>query len=708
MSDTPTVRPGLPHPLGSTLLEDGVNFAVFSANATKMELCLFDGPDLKDETRIELPQCTNQIWHGSVVGLKAGQVYGYRAHGEYAPDQGHRFNPHKVLLDPYAKAIGRPLVKWGQELSSYKQGDPGADLTFSEEDSAGLAPLGMVMDTSFDWEGDKPLQTPWHHTMIYEMHVKGFTKKLTALPEHLRGTYAGVCSDEAMKFLQDLGITAVELLPVHHHLDDAFLLDRGLTNYWGYNTLSFFAFEPSYASVSDPHAALNEFKGMVKRLHQAGIEVILDVVYNHTAEGNQMGPTLSFRGLDNASYYRLSQQHPRYYEDFTGCGNTLSMQHPAGLRLLMDSLRYWVTEMHVDGFRFDLASALARELYGWDKLGSFFDAIAQDPVLCSVKLIAEPWDIGMGGYQVGNFPTGWAEWNGRYRDEVRRCWKGTDRANELSKRLSGSADLYNHSGRMPQASINLITAHDGFCLRDLVSYDTKHNEANGEENRDGSDDNESWNCGVEGDPAAPEIMELRRRQAKNFLATLFLSQGAPMLVAGDERWHTQKGNNNCYCQDNELTWLSWEGSPEEKEILSFTQSVIALRKAQPVLSRYEFLTGQPPQEGLPKDVIWWNPEGREMEAKDWDAGYIRCFGMWLPGETLQELNEDGTPRKSDSVLVLINAHFENVTLTLPVSGNGGWTLKLATVENLSPSGKEGEAVKLLLPSRSLAVFTAAA
>ncbi len=592
MSDTLSVRPGLPHPVGASLEEDGVNFAVFSANATKIELCLFDGPDFKNETRIELPQCTNQIWHGFVAGLKAGQVYGYRAYGDYHPDQGNRFNPHKVLLDPYAKAIGRQLVKWGPELSGYKPDDPGEDLTFDERDSAPFAPLGMVMDTSFDWEGDQPPQTPWHRTMIYEMHVKGFTKKMNKLPEHLRGTYAGLASDEAMDFLKKLGVSAVELLPVHHHLDDAFLLERGLTNYWGYNTLSFFAFEPTYASVEDPHSAMREFKGMVKRLHQAGIEVILDVVYNHTAEGNQMGPTLSFRGLDNASYYRLSQANARYYEDFTGCGNTLSMQHPAGLRLLMDSLRYWVTEMHVDGFRFDLASALARELYGWDKLGSFFDAIAQDPVLSTVKLIAEPWDIGMGGYQVGNFPTGWAEWNGRYRDEVRRYWKGTDRANELSKRLSGSADLYNHSGRMPQASINFVIAHDGFCLRDLVSYDHKHNEANGEENRDGSNDNDSWNCGAEGDPASAEIMELRKRQAKNFLATLFLSQGAPMLVAGDERWHTQKGNNNTYAQDNDLTWLSWEGTPGEKEMLAFTQSIIALRKAQPVLTRGSFLTGQ--------------------------------------------------------------------------------------------------------------------
>jgi len=708
MSVTYPVRPGQPHPLGVTLDKDGANFAVFSANATKVELCLFDGPDFKEETRIELPECTNQIWHGFVGGVKAGQVYGYRVHGPYQPDQGHRFNPHKVLLDPYARAIGRPLVKWAPELSGYKPGDPGEDLTFGEEDSAAIAPLGMVMDTSFNWEGDKPLQAPWHQTIIYEMHVKGFTKKFTALPEHLRGTYGGLASDEAVAFLQDLGVTAVELLPVHHHLNEAFLQDRGLTNYWGYNTLSFFAFEPSYASTPDPHAAMNEFKGMVKSLHRAGIEVILDVVYNHTAEGNQMGPTLCFRGLDNASYYRLSQVNARYYEDFTGCGNTLSMQHPAGLRLLMDSLRYWVTEMHVDGFRFDLASALARELNGWDKLGSFFDAIGQDPVLSTVKLIAEPWDIGMGGYQVGNFPTGWAEWNGRYRDEVRRVWKGTDRANELSKRLSGSADLYNHSGRNPHASINFVTAHDGFCLRDLVSYDSKHNEANGEDNNDGNNDNESWNSGVEGDAdATEEIMALRKQRAKNFIATLMFSQGAPMMVAGDERWHTQQGNNNVYCQDNDLTWLSWEWTDEQKEMLEFTKAVIALRKAQPVLARSEFLTGQAPKEGLPRDVIWWHSEGREMEEKDWDAGYIRCFAMWLPGGALQEMNEDGKPRQSDSVLLLINAHYEDVEMILPASGNGGWKFRLATAE-MDAAKDEPDKAKLLMPSRSFAVFTAAA
>jgi isoamylase len=703
MPHAPTVRPGLPHPLGATPDEDGVNFAVFSANAEKIELCLFDS-ETHEETRITLPECTNYIWHGHISGVKPGQLYGYRAHGNYDPANGHRFNPHKVLLDPYAKAIGRKLEAWTPELFGYKIDDPGADLTFDEQDSAAVAPLGMVMDDSFDWGDDAPPTTPWHRTIIYETHVKGLTKKLPGIPESIQGTYAGLASDEAMAFLQDLGITAVELLPVHHHLDDSFLMERGLTNYWGYNTLSFFAFEPTYASTGDPHAAMREFKGMVKRLHQSGIEVILDVVYNHTAEGSERGATLSFRGLDNASYYRLSQEHPRYYEDFTGCGNTLSMQNPAGLRLLMDSLRYWVTEMHVDGFRFDLASALARELYGWDKLGSFFDAIGQDPVLSRVKLIAEPWDIGMGGYQVGNFPTGWAEWNGRYRDEVRRFWKGTDRANELAQRLSGSADLYNHSGRQPHASVNFITAHDGFCMRDLVSYNDKHNEANTEENRDGANDNESWNCGVEGETDDEAIRELRKRQAKNQLATLFLSQGVPMMLAGDERWHTQNGNNNTFCQDNDLTWLSWEWNKDQLEMLNFTKELIQLRLSEHVLSRKDFLTGQPPAEGLPKDVVWWNPDGREMNEEDWGAGYVRCFGMLLPGSALQEIDDDGNPRQSNSVLLMMNGHYEDMQVTLPSFDKRSWTLRLATAADLNLE----HAGTFTLPSRSLAVFTTSA
>ncbi len=702
MSDLPPIRPGSPTPLGPTVEAEGVNFALFSANATKVELCLFD-PQSHEETRIELPECTNQVWHGFVPGAQPGQLYGYRVHGPFEPQNGHRFNPNKLLLDPYARAIGRPLKEWKPELFGYIQGHADADLTFDESDSAAIAPLGMVMDPAFDWGEDKAPQTPWYLTSVYELHVKGFTKLMEVLPEHLRGTYAGLSSDEAMDYFKKLGVTAIELLPVHHHLDDSHLLEKGLSNYWGYNTLSFFAFEPGYAATSDPHEAIREFKGMVKRLHSAGMEVILDVVYNHTAEGNQMGPTLSFRGIDNASYYRLSKETGRYYEDFSGCGNTLSMRHPAGLRLLMDSLRYWVTEMHVDGFRFDLASALARELQGWDKLGSFFDAIGQDPVLSRVKLIAEPWDVGMGGYQVGNFPTGWAEWNGRYRDEVRLFWKGMGTANELAARITGSGDLYDHSGRHPHASINFVTCHDGFCLRDLVSYDGKHNEANGEDNRDGDNNNASWNCGAEGETDDAGINTLRRRQARNFLATLFISQGAPMLLAGDERWHTQRGTNNAYCQDNDISWLRWEDDELAPGLLDFVTQLIALRKEQPVLARKNFLTGNAPAEGQPKDILWWNAEGREMTQEDWNAGFIRCFGMVLAGGELNETDENGGPRTSDHVCILFNAHHEDLDCVLPPAAKGkAWKLRLTTEDTKAKRPAPGK--KMRLQSRSLTVL----
>ncbi len=708
MSRPIKVLPGSPAPLGPTLDKRGVNFALFSANATKVELCFFDPSQRYAETRITLPECTNQVWHGHVHGIRAGQLYGYRVHGPYEPENGHRFNPNKVLLDPYAKAIGRPLLEWRPELFGYTLDHKRADLSFDERDSGPFAPLGMVMDTGFDWGRDKAPRTPLHCTTIYELHVKGFTRLMQAMPESLRGSYAGLASDEAIDHLKKLGVTAVELLPVHHHLDDAFLLEKNLSNYWGYNTLSFFAFEPTYASAADPHAALREFKGMVKRLHAAGIEVILDVVYNHTAEGNQLGPTLSFRGLDNASYYRLSQAAPRYYEDFSGCGNTLSMRHPASLRLLMDSLRYWVTEMHVDGFRFDLASALARELKGWDKLGSFFDVIGQDPVLTNVKLIAEPWDVGMGGYQVGNYPTGWAEWNGRYRDEVRCFWKGAGFAGELAARLSGSADLYDHSGRHPHASINFITCHDGFCLRDLVSYNDKHNLANGDDNRDGDSHNNTWNCGEEGDSADPAIQTLRYRQARNLLATLFLSQGVPMLLAGDDRWHTQQGNNNCYCQDNALTWLEWSWRDDiQVKLRDFISELIALRGEYPVLCRKNFLTGKPVGPGLPKDVLWWNVEGREMTQGDWDCGFIRCFGMHLAGGALNEKDERGRPRESDSVFLLLNAHHEDVSCVMPPTGAASnvWKLRLTTADDASPV-QVSEHHEFKSQARSLTLFIA--
>ncbi|HSI61966.1 MAG TPA: glycogen debranching protein GlgX [Candidatus Saccharimonadia bacterium] len=706
MSDNIIVRPGKPVPLGPTIEQDGVNFALFSANATKVELCLFADDEAATETRLTLPECTNQVWHGFVPDIKPGQKYGFRVHGPYEPEHGHRFNPNKVLIDPYGRGMGRVLTKWSPELFGYTTGHESMDLSFDDRDSAPFAPLSVVLDTGFDWGNDRPPQTPWHRTTIYELHAKGFTKQLQSIPEHLRGTYVGLASDEAMNYFKSLGITAVELLPVHHHLDDSYLMETGRANYWGYNTLSYFAFEPAYASVKEPHQAMHEFKGMVKRLHAEGIEVILDVVYNHTAEGNQCGPTLCYRGIDNASYYRLSQEDPRYYEDFTGCGNTLTMQHQAGLRLLMDSLRYWVTEMHVDGFRFDLASALARELHGWNKLSSFFDAIGQDPVLSTVKLIAEPWDVSMGGYQVGNFPTGWAEWNGRYRDEVRLFWKGMGQAGELAARLSGSADLYDHSGRHPHASINFITSHDGFCVRDLVSYDDKHNEANGEGNRDGDNNNASWNCGVEGETDNPDINRLRHRQVRNFLATLLLSQGAPMITAGDERWRTQKGNNNAYCQDNEISWIPWEKNSDAEDLQKFVTSLIALRNEQPVLRRKNFLTGQPPAENLPKDVMWWNVEGREMTDSDWSAGFVRCFGMLLPGNSLNELNEQGEPRASDSVFVLMNAHHEDLTCIMPPTfGARFWTPRLTT-SDLPGKTRVSEAHKFKIQARSLAVFLA--
>ena len=553
------VWPGSPYPLGATWDGKGVNFALFSEHATHVELCLFDAADAaKEAHRLPLPEYTDHVWHGYLPDVLPGQLYGYRVHGPYEPQHGHRFNPHKVVLDPYARLIGRD-VQWADECFAYRLGDPEADLSFDERDSAAFAPLAVVIDPAFTWGDDRPPHTPWHKTLIYELHVKGFTQLHPEVPERLRGTYAGLASEPAIRHLTELGVTAVELLPVHHFLDDRHLIDRGLTNYWGYNTLAFLRPHSRYAATAIPQDAVQQFKMMVAALHAAGIEVILDVVYNHTAEGNQLGPTLSMRGVDNAAYYRLSPEDPRYYMDFTGCGNSPNVQHPRMLQLIMDSLRYWVTEMHVDGFRFDLASTLARELFEVDRLGAFFDIIHQDPVLSQVKLIAEPWDVGAGGYQVGNFPVLWSEWNGKYRDTVRRFWKGDgDTLAEFATRLSGSSDLYQNDGRKPSASINFITCHDGFTLHDLVSYNDKHNEANGENNQDGANDNNSWNCGAEGPTDDPAINALRWQQQRNFLTTLLLSQGVPMLLAGDEFSHTQQGSNNTYCQDNERTWLNWE------------------------------------------------------------------------------------------------------------------------------------------------------
>jgi glycogen operon protein len=659
------VWPGRSYPLGANWDGAGVNFAVFSEHAARVELCLFDSPEATGESqRIVVPEYSDQVYHCYLPDVIPGQLYGYRVHGPYEPAKGHRFNNHKVLLDPYALCIGRDL-RWDDSLFGYKIGDPTADLALDERDNAAFAPLAQVIDPAFTWGDDRPPRTPWHKTVIYETHVKGFTKRNPGVPEHLRGTFAGLASEGAIRHLQDLGVTAIELLPVHHFVKDRHLLEKGLTNYWGYNTLAYLAPEASYDAPSNQLSAVHEFKMMVRALHAADIEVILDVVYNHTAEGNQLGPTLSLRGIDNAAYYRLAPD-PRYYMDFTGCGNTLNMQHPRVLQLIMDSLRHWVQQMHVDGFRFDLASTLARELFEVDRLGAFFDIVHQDPVLSQVKLIAEPWDLGPGGYQVGNFPVGWTEWNGKYRDTVRRFWKGDGgAASEFATRLSGSSDLYEQTGRAPFASINFITCHDGFTLEDLVSYNAKHNEANGENNRDGSDDNNSWNCGVEGPTNDAAVLALRARQKRNLVATLLLSEGVPMLLGGDELSHTQKGNNNAYCQDNDITWLNWEPNDSQKEFLEFVRRLIKIRDEQPVFRRRKFFHGRAIRGSDVKDISWFGPGGAEMSDQDWNAGFIKCIGVRLAGDVVNEVNERGEPIIGDTLLLLLNAHHEPIPFMLP-------------------------------------------
>jgi isoamylase len=660
------ILPGKPYPLGASWDGDGVNFALFSEHARKVELCLFDSPDAGSASQtIALRECSHQVWHGYVPGLRPGQLYGYRVHGPYEPDKGHRFNPNKMLLDPYAKIIGRPL-RWADELFGYRLGGDDDDLSFDEHDSAAFAPLAAVVDAGFDWGNDRPPKRRWRETVIYEAHVKGLTQLHPKVPEPLRGTYAGIASDPVIAHLTRLGITAIELMPVHHFVRDRHLLERDLTNYWGYNTLGFFAPEPRYSRAKSPLDVIREFKGMVKTLHAAGIEVILDVVYNHTAEGNQLGPTLSFRGIDNVSYYRLLGDQPRYYMDYTGCGNTLDMTTPKVLQLIMDSLRYWVTEMHVDGFRFDLAAALAREFHAVDRLGGFFDIIHQDPVISQVKLIAEPWDLGEGGYQVGNFPVGWTEWNGKYRDAVRRFWKGDQGVmSELASRLCGSSDLYETGGRRPTASINFVTAHDGFTLEDLVSYNEKHNEANGEENRDGHNDNLSWNCGAEGATDDDAIRDLREQQKRNFLATLLFSQGIPMLLAGDEIGRTQHGNNNAYCHDSELTWLDWNLDERRRNLLDFIRRLIHFRQAHPNLRRHKFFQGRPIRGSAIKDIAWVRADGSEMTDEEWSAGWMRTLGMRLDGDAMEVVNEQGEHVTDDTLLILLNAHHEPVPFTLP-------------------------------------------
>jgi glycogen operon protein len=663
------IWPGRSYPLGATWDGAGVNFALFVEHPdVKVELCLFDPDDPGKETgRFRLKENTDQVWHGYFPDVQPGQLYGFRVHGPYDPAKGVRFNGNKLLLDPYAKAIGRNL-NWDDSLFGYKLGDPAGDLSFDERDSAPFAPLAAVVDTAFTWGDDRQPRTPWHKTLIYELHVKGFTQRMPGVPEKQRGTYLGVASEAAVKHLLDLGVTAVELMPVHYFLYDRHLIEKKLTNYWGYNSLGYFAPHPDYASSEGARESVQQFKRMVRGLHAAGLEVILDVVYNHTAEGNQMGPTLSMRGVDNASYYRLSPEDPRYYMDFTGCGNTLNMRHPRVLQLIMDSLRHWVLEFHVDGFRFDLASTLARELHDVDKLGAFFDIIHQDPILSQVKLIAEPWDVGAGGYQVGNFPVLWTEWNGKYRDNVRRFWKGDGgTVTEFATRLSGSSDLYAYSGRSPYASINFITCHDGFTLQDLVSYNEKHNAANGEDNKDGANDNNSWNCGAEGPTEDPAINALREKQKRNLMATLLFSAGVPMICGGDELSHSQNGNNNAYCQDNELTWLNWELNPRQQEFLEFVKLAARIRHEQPVFQRRKFFLGRKIRGSDIKDLSWFDPNGKEMTDEAWNAGFVRCLGMRLAGDVIGEEDERGEPITGDTLLLLLNAHHEPIPFNLPAA-----------------------------------------
>ncbi len=703
------VWPGRPYPLGATWDGEGANFALFSENATAVELCLFDGPDSdKESHRIRVEERTDQVWHVYIPGLWPGQHYGYRVHGPYAPHEGHRFNPHKLLIDPYAKSIAG-TVEWSDAMFGYRIGDPKTDLSFDTRNNAGNIPKCVLVDQAFTWGSDHLLKTPWDKTVIYEMHVKSFTARHPEVPEQMRGTYAGLTTPAAIDYLLGLGVTAIELLPIQHFVRDKHLADQGLTNYWGYNTIGFFSPDIRYATSPVRGRHVREFKTMVKTLHSAGIEVILDVVYNHTAEGNQFGPTLCFRGIDNASYYRLADADKRYYIDYTGCGNTLNVTHPRTLQLIMDSLRYWVTEMHVDGFRFDLASALARELHAVDRLSAFFDILHQDPILSQVKLIAEPWDLGEGGYQVGNFPVGWAEWNGKYRDTIRRYVKGDGgQVAEMAYRLTGSSDLYSMSGRRPFASVNFITAHDGFTLRDLVSYNDKHNEANKEQNKDGTDDNASWNCGVEGPTQDAAINQLRGQQQRNFLTLLFLSQGVPMLCGGDEFGRTQQGNNNAYCQDNDISWFDWNLDRSQRLLLDFTRKLIAFREQHPVLRRRRFFQGRHIRGSEVKDISWFKPDGKEMSDDDWNAGFTKSLSLRLAGDAIAETDEKGRAIVDDTLLILLNAHHAPLAFTLPAHKRGvRWQPILdtsITADNEKPvlMLKGGEQYEL--ESRSIAIL----
>jgi glycogen operon protein len=673
---------GLPYPLGATWDGAGVNFALFSENATGVELCLFDSDRNYAETRVPIRGHTDQVWHIYLPEARPGLLYGYRVYGPYAPKEGHRFNPAKLLCDPYAKAV-TSSIRWNDSHFGYTIGHPDQDLSMDERDSAPYSPKCMVVDTAFTWDNDARPDIPWDRTIIYEVHTRGFTMRNPKVKEPVRGTYEALSHHEIINYFLSLGITAIELMPVHQFIPDRHLVDKDLTNYWGYNSINFFAPHAAYSSKGDQGQQVIEFKTMVKTLHREGIEVILDVVYNHTGEGNHLGPTICFRGIDNASYYRLVQDNKRYYFDFTGTGNSLNMSHPRTLQLIMDSLRYWVQDMHVDGFRFDLAATLARDLFAVDRLSSFFDIINQDPVLSRVKLIAEPWDLGEGGYQVGNFPVLWTEWNGEYRDSVRRYWRGDDgQIGNLAYRLTGSSDLYAWTGKRPYASINFVTCHDGFNLRDLVSYNVKHNEANKEDNRDGTDSNFSWNCGIEGPTDDPEVLALRSRQQRNFLATLLLSQGVPMILSGDDIGHTKQGNNNTYCQDNEITWLNWDLTPERQQILEFTRLMIRLRKNHPVFRRRTFFRGRNMRGSRWPDVGWFRPDGKEMTEEDWMNPGTRALGMLLTGHAIEETDERCNLIVDDTMLLLLNASISRLTFLTPrMSKNDGyWLVEVATWE----------------------------
>ena len=693
--------PGRPYPLGATWDGEGINFGLFSQHADKVELCVFDQKGTRELHRFVLPEQTDQVWHGYLPRKGPGLLYGYRVYGPYEPKRGHRFNPNKLLLDPYAKSLTARLrlndAHFGYQFSSAD------DLILDVHDNAQDVPKSIVIDPSFDWGDDKPPAMPWHETIIYETHARGLTLLHPEIPVSLRGSYAALASPVMIDYLVKLGITAVQLMPLHGAVDEYHLVKHGLRNYWGYNSIAYFAPEPRYASTP---SSVTEFKTMVKALHSAGIEVILDVVYNHTGEGNHLGPTLSFRGIDNRAYYRLNPNDLSRYVDYTGCGNTLNTMHPRILQLIMDSLRYWVQEMHVDGFRFDLASTLAREDHEVDHFGSFLDIMHQDPVLSRVKLIAEPWDLGEGGYQVGNFPVGWTELNGKYRDAVRAYWKGEGGLiGELAYRLTGSSDLYAHNGRRPYASINFVTAHDGFTLQDLVSYKEKHNLANLEDNRDGESHNRSWNYGAEGPTQDSEILKLRAQQKRNFLATLFLSQGVPLLLSGDEIGRTQSGNNNAYCQDNQLNWLNWNLTQEQQGLLEWVRALIALRKNHPVLHRRSFFQGHDIRGDGHKDIVWINPEGHEMTSEEWNHSHARCLGVFLAGGALDEYGATGVEITDDNFLLLLNAHHEPVSFPPPAYGNKmRWEVLLDTAQEIQ--GRQYVAHgSYPLQGRSLALLT---